>query len=570
MNKMLTYRDIRQILLMRRLIAYMLVLKYLNRLTTTVIPAEAGIQSSTEYSYDSIGRITYINDSISGPIEYVYNNNGCSTCGGAVDKVIQEITPLGSISYAYDAIGRRTAMTVAGQPDVNYTYDVNSRLTGIVIASGAWQSLSFGFTYDALGRRTSLTRPNGITTNYSYDNASHLLELKHLNPLNAVLEQINYVYDANGNRTKMDRQNVSVKLPNAVTNTSYNSANQMLTFNDKAIAYDNNGNMTSVTNSCGTTTYVWDARNRLTVINGFNSDCSPLTANFKYDALGRRIEKTINGKTIQYLYDGLDIIQEIENGVVSVNYIRTLNIDEPLARIKSDGTIRYYQQDALGSVIALTDETGTIMTQYVYDPYGNTTILGEQSDNPFQYTGRENDGTGLYYYRARYYSPELQRFISEDPIGLLGGINLYAYVDNNPVNFVDPMGLDRLRYHTNAISPYIEWLNDNGFVVATYSAFSGTRSGKLKPLPYGLYTGNNLRLRTKKGMRCGDSGWSLDLSPANFSTNRTLLRIHPDEPPFGTEGCIGISCNYAAGALYNQLFNYFNSGHSTIPVEVTY
>jgi len=157
---------------------------------------------------------------------------------------------------------------------------------------------------------------------------------------------------------------------------------------------------------------------------------------------------------------------------VSVNYIRTLNIDEPLARVVADGTVRYYQQDALGCVIALTDETGTIKTQYIYDPYGNTSVLGEPSDNPFQYTGRENDNTGLYYYRARYYSPELQRFISEDPIlrpissscsGLSiaspnltwmvpflirdpKNFNSYLYVGNNPVNYVDPYGYKKYGY----------------------------------------------------------------------------------------------------------------------------
>jgi RHS repeat-associated protein len=83
----------------------------------------------------------------------------------------------------------------------------------------------------------------------------------------------------------------------------------------------------------------------------------------------------------------------------------------------TDGTVRYYQTDALGSVIALTDDSGNVRTTYAYDPFGNVTISGEASDNTFQYTGRENDGKGLYFYRARYYSPELQRFISEDPIG---------------------------------------------------------------------------------------------------------------------------------------------------------
>ena len=237
----------------------------------------------------------------------------------------------------------------------------------------------------------------------------------------------------------------------------------MLTFQPDAqsaknMTYDEKGNLLSLTNSCGTTNYTWDARNRLVGINGFNTDCSALSASFKYDALGRRIERTVNGRTIQYLYDGLDIVQEIENSAVYANYIRTLNIDEPLARVKADGTVRYYQQDALGSVIALTDGVGAIKTQYTYDPFGGATITGETSDNPFQYTGRENDGTGLYYYRARYYSPELHRFISEDPIGLGGGINVYAYVGNSPIIRIDPLGL----YGTNDCSYYEQRCLESG------------------------------------------------------------------------------------------------------------
>jgi RHS repeat-associated protein len=114
---------------------------------------------------------------------------------------------------------------------------------------------------------------------------------------------------------------------------------------------------------------------------------------------------------------------------------------KPLARMESNGRVRYYQSDALGSVIALTDETGASRTQYIYDSFGNVTMTGEASNNPFQYTGRENDGTGLYYYRARYCSPELQRFISEDPIRLAGGINFYSYIKNNPIISNDPKGL---------------------------------------------------------------------------------------------------------------------------------
>jgi YD repeat-containing protein len=155
----------------------------------------------------------------------------------------------------------------------------------------------FNFSYDNAGRRQNLkyfkggaATPNMQTT-YGYDNANRLLNLQHLNSLSQVLESLNYTYDANGNRTNMQRPSVTLPSPNTVTNTSYNSANQMLSFNDKNITYDNNGNMTSVINTCGTTNYTWDVRNRLTGISGFKPDCSALTASFKYDALNRRIEK---------------------------------------------------------------------------------------------------------------------------------------------------------------------------------------------------------------------------------------------------------------------------------------
>jgi RHS repeat-associated protein len=305
----------------------------------------------------------------------------------------------------------------------------------------------FNFVYDDGGRRERLKSFNGASlvteTIYGFDNANRLLNLEHLNPLNQILESIGYTYDANGNRTNMNRPSVTLPLPNPASNINHNEANQMLSFNDKNITYDNNGNMTSVINTCGTTNYTWDVRNRLTGISGFKPDCSALTASFKYDALNRRIEKTINGQTTKYLYDGLDIVQEInQDGTVKANYIRGLNIDEPLARIKSDGTIRYYQTDALGSVIALTDENGVVKTTYSYDPFGAVTIMGEASDNPFQFAGRENDGNGHLFERNRYYSYELLRYISQDPIGLAGGdTNFYVRVGNDPINWIDPWGL---------------------------------------------------------------------------------------------------------------------------------
>lgn len=105
------------------------------------------------------------------------------------------------------------------------------------------------------------------------------------------------------------------------------------------------------------------------------------------------------------------------------------------------GLTSNFLTDALGSPVAVADNAGVVQTQYTYEPFGKTTFSGASNSSSYQYTGRENDGTGLYYYRARFYHPLLQRFIAEDPIEFGGGdVNLYAYVVNNPLRFVDPFG----------------------------------------------------------------------------------------------------------------------------------
>ncbi len=389
------------------------------------------------YTYDAVGRLIRIDDSVSGPIGYEYESfAGCTGCGagGANDKIKREITPLGNIEYEYDTLGRRKSMKVNGQSPIQYQYNENNLLTDIFHPTlGA---VSIG--YDDVNRRKSLTLPNGIIANYTYDDASRLLGIKYSNG-STIVEDVSYSVDATGNRTGIDRVGPQASLPNAA-NATFNEANQMLTFNDKSFTYDKNGNMTAITDSCGITNYTWDARNRLTGINGFTPDCQPLTASFKHDALNRRIEKTINGKTIQYLYDGQEIIQEIKNGIVTANYLRSLNIDETFGRESAEG-VRYYILDGLGSTVALTDANGIAKTVYTYDPYGYTSTTGDISDNPFQYTGRENDGTGLYYYRDRYYYPEIGRFLKEDAIGSKVNVNLYRYAYNNPINFIDPTGV---------------------------------------------------------------------------------------------------------------------------------
>lgn len=163
---------------------------------------------------------------------------------------------------------------------------------------------------------------------------------------------------------------------------------------------------------------------------------------YGYDAQGRHISKTVQGGTpTQYLYDGQNVVQEMQGSTVNPILVG-LGIDERYARNDVIGRI-YFLVDMLNSTIALTDITGAIRQQYSYDPYGNVT----QSDtttgftNPYQYTGREADTAGLYYYRARYYSPMMGGFISEDPITFDGGqLSFYAYASGNPIVFRDPSG----------------------------------------------------------------------------------------------------------------------------------
>jgi len=219
-----------------------------------------------------------------------------------------------------------------------------------------------------------------------------------------------------GNRTEIGGAWARTGLPAAMTGATYDAANQQLTFGGATLTYDLNGTLTSD----GVTTYTWNARNQLTGISG-----PGLSASFVYDGLGRRLRKTINGAATDVLYDGLNPVQDASGPTILATMLIGLGIDEVFTRTDAAGTSSFLT-DALGSTVALTDTAGTTQTQYTYEPFGATTATGALSSNPFQYTGREHDGTGLYYYHARYYQLGLQRFISEDPLGSGHSIHQYT------------------------------------------------------------------------------------------------------------------------------------------------
>jgi RHS repeat-associated protein len=163
-----------------------------------------------------------------------------------------------------------------------------------------------------------------------------------------------------------------------------------------------------------------------------------------YDAFGRRASKTINSAMTQFVYDGWNPVQELNGGnppSPTANLLTGLNIDEYFTRSDSSGTMAFLA-DALGSTVGLVNSGGAINTNYTYQPFGAATVGGTANASPFQFTGRENDGTGLYFYRARYYSPAFQRFIAQDPLDLKAGdANLYSYVHSQPTVLTDPRGL---------------------------------------------------------------------------------------------------------------------------------
>ena len=277
---------------------------------------------------------------------------------------------------------------------------------------------------DSAGNRTAKTDLYAnLTTNYGYDNIYELL---------SVTEGANttesYTYDPVGNRL--------TSLGSATW--SYNTSNELNSRPSYSYTYDNNGNTQTMVNSSGTTTYYWDFENRLASV---SLPASGGTVYFKYDPFGRRIYKSSSSGTSIYAYDGDNLIEETNSaGTAVARYSQGLNIDEPLAMLRSS-TTSYYHADGLGSVTSLSNTSGSLANTYTYDSFGNLVATSGSIVNNFRYTGREFDAeTNLYYYRARYYDPAAARFLSEDSARFDESPNFYPYVGNNPMTYKDPFG----------------------------------------------------------------------------------------------------------------------------------
>ena len=364
--------------------------------------------STISITWDGGNRPTMFVDSLNGTISRQYD---------LLDRLTQEISLQGQVNYQYDTAGRRQTMTVAGQPVINYMFDNASRLTQV--AQGA---TVLGFSYDAAGRRNSITWPNGIVGTYTFDNANQLSGISFMSGATSI-GNLGYTYDVGGRRTGVSGTLAGFATPSSAA-MAYDGTNRLTSWVGSPMSYDANGNLTGF----GSATYTWNARNQLVAT-------SAGSGVFAYDALGRRTKVTVNGTATPYLYDNLNPAAIAGNVALASG-----NLDELFAQIGSGGTTSYLR-DGLNSAVAVTNSSANITGSYDYAPYGTSVGTGTGTTAQ-QFTGRDNDGaTGLYYYRARYYSPQMGRFISEDPIGLGGGTNYYAYVDGNPTSLTDPYGL---------------------------------------------------------------------------------------------------------------------------------
>lgn len=431
--------------------------------------SEATPDAEVTYEYDAAGRRVAMTLAGGSETTYDYDDTG----------VLASITQ-GDLTVASerDELGQVTDLDLPEGITAGYEYDPLGQLTEIDYSSASGETTGWlGYDYDETGLRTALTgdlaTPTLPTPVPRADAGASAEDSPATHP---------DAEDGADTGSDADDSSASAAEPgsdaNADTTTGpdsdggtdtdstsdsspvHDAANRLVESDGHQLVYDEAGNLTDD----GTNTYTWDARGQLVGIEG------EVEATFAYDPFGRRVTKTVDGVTNTYIYDGPNIIQQAttiadraaggesdasdhgenddagdavataaEEGVVT--YMTGLGIDELYARIDADGKVTTYLHDALGSAVGLADEDGSVRTRYSYGPFGATTVEGDDDPNPFAFTGRELDETGLYYYRARYYDPGTGRFLSEDPLGFAAGDpNLYTYTSNSPTNFTDPTG----------------------------------------------------------------------------------------------------------------------------------
>jgi RHS repeat-associated protein len=404
-----------------------------NRLTAIQFPSDPN--QNVTFTYDStsvtygIGRLTGRTDP-SGSYTFYYNAHGNLT---KEEKTINSI--LYTTQYTYNNNNILTSVTYPTGRVITYTPNQIGRISQVsTTLNGNPKTLASAITYLPYGGITGLTYGNGLTLTQGYDNQYRISSIATGSVLN-----LGFGYDANGNITSItnpDPPGGEILEPPGVY--TYQTGTNKLTHIEGTppidFGYDVNANITSETGW----TYIYDLSNQLIrVLQDSNQ-----VAEYTYNGAGQRTKKVTQTETRIFHYDlkGHLIAETNQSGQMLAEYVYLG--DQLLAMIKPGESVYYFHNDHLGTPQVLTNDSQAIAWKAVYTPFGEAVPSIQTVENPFRFPGQYYDQeTGLHYNYFRYYNPQTGRYITPDPIGLWGGINLFVYVAGNPLRWPDPMGL---------------------------------------------------------------------------------------------------------------------------------